>query len=58
VFLVSDCLFCIRFSFFCVSIGLLYIFVVVFSDFDFAFSVIVSKFAGKSISRMHRLVGR
>jgi len=46
--------------FLCVTIGLhvVYIFVVVFPDFYFVFLVIVSKFARKSISRMHCFVGR
>jgi len=35
-----------------VSLGLLYIYVVVFPGFDFVFSVLVNRLTGKSISKM------
>ena len=58
VFLNSDALlFCIAVSLvICISLGLLYVFVVVSLGFDFVFSVLVKRLAGKRISKMTHFV--
>jgi len=50
--LKHDSLFCL-YIVIAVSIGLLCIFVVIFSSFDFVFSLLAKMLAGKSVSQMN-----